>query len=594
MNYNDFIEYMKKKSKISSEEINKDLNNSLYKTSILFKYNVLRKIYFKNVYIKLNLVKKNKFQNYIEYKDLIYEYNTIIKDFNNFLYNFKYSTFTLENINNESNILIPQTEIYPYKIISYFYNSDEVKKKNLLNNSEAENYKINGLICFLTFKKTKIKEEIKLFIICDEEHKKDLYVVNILDFINKKHLDLYNEINKIIKKYLYYKWLEYAKYCKENYKKPEEENFMTNIYTGFLCTLSVSKENISKRDILEYLYCNNTNDYNDIHLHLYFELYQYGKQTNKFNVKKINKDINDFIIKNNMFHISHKLTKLDNNNFNFGVGFLNLDENQNICFLNYNNVNIFVFENSQSLETLYERLKKKNFITFNNSKIILKINNCNVETNLSNILFSNFLNFNKRYNFNKLYLYENNIYIPDIFIKYKNDIEKNIFYKELKKNYFIKKYDITIKKNINICLEKLFNIDNNDIDWLDFINSDKSIDLANINLNNFYKWFESTYKKYNQKKNKNALFIKNFFTCTNLDIIFFKSLFINEENNKYLKNLNNYNILKDFLKFFDKYYKIENNIIILKNNQDLNENKNFNFLFFVEILKIRFFLNIIH
>lgn len=590
LNFNIFLDFVKKNFCICEEDLNEFKKNE-FKSSILSKYNLLKKIYFRKLDEKINYIKKNKFNKYIDYKDLIYEYNEEIKYYNEYIYNFKYISLTLENLHNYLYIKTLQTEIYPFSVMDFFYNFEKSKKKKLLNNKETINYDIKGLICFLNYKQTKIKEELKLYVLCDENHKEnELYSVDVLDFIKHKDLNLFNNINKILKFYLKKQWEQYYKYCEETYTK--EENLMSKVNTGILCTLSIDKNNFSKKKILHCFYCDDNNEKINMHLHLYFVLYQYGKQTNKFDVQKINKNILTILENNEINNISYELTKTDSNNFDFSIGFLKTEE-KNICFLNYNNVNSFEIDSKVSLEKQYKFLKEKKYLIINDeNKIILNINDFKIETDLSDILYSNFLNTRKKINYNKIYFTKNNIYIPDILIKYKKEISKNVIYKNLKTEFFIKKNDIKIKKDLNTFLEKLFYINNNDIDWLEFIKSNKDVRIEEINLTNIFSWFKETYEKHKNENITNSLYIKNFFTSTNLDIIFFKTFLKDIDVSKDVSKTEDYILLKDFLKFFENYYYIKNNNIFLKNkNINLNTKENFNFLFFVEIIKIIFFLN---
>lgn len=587
---------MKKNFCICEEDL-EEFKKSDFKITILTKYNLLKKIYFKKLDEKINYIKKNKFNKYIDYKDLIYEYNEQIKHYNEYIYNFKYISLTLENLHNDLYIKTFQTEIYPFSVMDFFYNFEKSKKKKFLNNKETINYDIKGLICFLNYKQTKIKEEIKLYVLCDENHKEDeLYAVDILDFIKHKDLTLFTNINKIVKFYLKKQWEKYLTYCEENYSKEtassKEENLMSKVNTGILCTLSIDETNFSKKEILECFYCDDNNQEVKMHLHLYFVLYQYTKKTNKFNVQKINKNISTILHNNEINNISYDLTKTDPENFNFSIGLLK-DEERNVCFLNYNNINSFEIDSKLSLEKQYKFLKDNNFINISDdNKIILNINDFTIKTELSDILYSNFLNIRKKINYNKIYFTKDNIYIPDILIKCKKEISKNVIYKNIKKKFFIKKNDIKIKKDLNSFLEKLFYINNNDIDWLEFVKSNKEVNIDDINLKNLFSWFKQTYEKHIYQNKTNSLCIKNFFTSTNLDIIFFKTILKDIETSKSFVGTEEFNILKNFLKFFEKHYYIENNYVFLKNkNKTINEEENFDFLFFVEIMKIIFFLN---
>lgn len=488
--------------------------------SILY-YNI-NNVYYNLFYIikyKIEKIKILKYKNLIEYKELILFYNNFIKKYNLNIYGIKYEIFTIDlfkkkNINNIS--LIP--EISPFKVSHDIYN-------NIIR-SKSIGYKIKGFICFIVFRKTKRQEYTKIFIFSNIKHKEDNYYVydikELLDFISSK---LLIEIDILIKRDIY-----------NNYPKDNED-----LYIGYLATLSTDLINYNKKDVIDMLNFYNDNINSDLYINIYFKIYQYKKNTNKYNFVPINTNIFD-----DLHYIFYNLEYNDNST---SPSILIKDNNIYIssdCFIktkfNYE-YNIKVTKDLK-IKTILKY--KKNLFKF--------------KTDFKNLLYS--LDF--------LYIISKteDVYISDIYVQNKIH-ENNELYKLINKKYIVKRNNIIFKKNISESLEMLLKVDTNVINWYDFINKSNKLQ-KNANL---YDWFVFNYENYLISNPKEAYQITLSFK--NLSIY---DIFILVFNN---------NDFKNFIVYYNKYYKIYNKNIIKKT---IISNNNIKYDNFIDIIKIFLYL----
>lgn len=518
-------------------------NETNFKGNINLLYYQTRLVYFEFFNIiktKINKIKILKYKNIKEYKELIIFYNNFIKKYKILLFNIEYETFTIDLIkkNNIDNVvLLP--EISPFKISHDIYN-------NIIK-SKTKSLKIKGLICFIVFKKTKTKEEIKICIFNDIYHKKDnLYIYNINEIINFINPQLLEELRILIQKDLYKDYVNASKDCSIN-----------DLFLGYLATLSVNDKNYNKLDILDMLYFYNEYLNSNVLLHVYFKIEQYKKNSNNYKIyDELDKNIfNDFK------YIVYDL-EFNDNHMDPGL-WLN---NNSIYITSSNFIHAEIYEEDKILNYIY--IDKDNKITL---PMIYNNNVFNYMCDLKSLLYSNLYNKDKKINYDNLIILKHTeqIYIRDIFINVESR-NKNIIYKYADETYILKKNNIILKKDKKNILNIIFKIDSDCIDWYDFI---KNSDITKIN--NLYMWFINNFNIYKNNNSIKAKQIINSFQYMSLHDIF-KAIFdISPEK------------FKEFIIYYNDNYKFENKEIIKKNKTA----KNVNFDNFIDIIKIFLFMH---
>lgn len=495
--------------------------------------------FFNIIKTKINKIKTLKYKNINEYKELIIFYNSFIKKYKFLLFNIDYETFTIDLIkkNNINNIaLLP--EISPFKISHDIYN-------NIIK-SKSKSLKIKGLICFIIFKKTKTKEEIKLCLFNDIAQKKNnLYLYNINDIINFVNPMLLEELKNLVQKDLYNDFVNASK------------NFAINdIFLGYLATLSITEKNYNKLDILDVLYFYNEHIHSNIFLHIYFKIEQFKRNSNNYKIY----DNLDAKVFENFKYILYDIE------FNDDYGEPGICLNNNNIYITSNNfINANIYEEDNILN--YIGVDKDNKITL---PMVYKNNIFNYVCDFKSLLYSNLYNKDKKINYNNLIILKHteNVYIRDIFINLESRYN-NVIYTFVNEKYILKKNNIIMKKDKKNILNIIFKIDSDCIDWYDFI---KNTDITKID--NLYLWFVNNFNNYRIKNSTKATQIINSFQYVSLFDIF-KTIFDFSPD-----------MFKEFIIYYNENYTFENKEIKKTKNV-----KNVNFDNFIDIIKIFLYMH---
>jgi hypothetical protein len=314
-------------------------------------------------------------------------------------------------------------------------------------------------------------------------------------------------------------------------------------YNGYLATISCDNFKYDKNDVIDMF--NFYNDYvnTDIYINIYFRIQQFKKNTNKYNIININKDI----FKN--------LTKIFYN--------LEYNDNYNEPGILLKNNNIYISSNSFIKSSFTNQFKINNDLSL---KIILQYKDIYFKyiTDFKSLLYS--LNLDN----NILYIMKHNekIYTIDIY-KLNKYNEKSELFNIIYSDYILKKNDIIVKKNISKSLEMLLKIDTNVIDWYDFIKNSEVLH-KNVDL---YDWFVKNYKRY---------MTKNYIESQQI----FKSFKYLSLFDLFLLAFNDTTDFNDFILYYKKKYKIENkNIVSNGYTEKISKYDNF-----IDIIRIFLYL----
>lgn len=546
------------------DDISAEHAKLIYK-QLIYKIELYKQIYFKIIKKSVQKIQNTKYKMMSECKLIITEYNSLVDSYNNRCFGFKNTKITVSDIRTLSDFkFIEKLENIPfksaYKILSY-ENIIDVKSE----------FPINGLICFLSYKRLKTKTDVKIFAFVNSYmNNNKLACIDLYPIIKAKNPNLINEITIIVSG-LAKDWdnVEEILDIKINNKTKTKYN-KHDACLGYLCCLSVSKDNTKKEHIIDVLYYYNEIKNINLHLHIYFKMFQTCQISTKVykNILALEDDRLKHLIEiYNLKNLSI-VSPCDNAPDKNGLK-IKTKEPVLILWDNEFYVNLKQFVRAIKPKKIeYDNVKvdkSKNISTvlqFTNSEQnqFLKFR---ISLSLKSLLYSNFANNKKGYNHDILYItqHDKQVYIPDV-LQNPNTLSDNDYYQNVSKKYIIQNNNIIIEKNINPGLEYLLGIDSNLIDWADFI---LFSDEYNFDQEDVYTWFVNTYSKYKKVKPEIAQHITDTFKYLSLSQLL---KFVLDENkiNTFIKNysVSDY-VLQDYdLKILeDNNNEIEDNTLII-------------------------------
>lgn len=369
-------------------------------------------ILFKAIVSEMDMLKKKKYPNIQTLKNATVIYNKLKDNINDKFYQEVYPIQNLEITNSEYKF---ESKSNPFKLLQ----NDLMIPENYTKDLEGKMCKkMRGLLCFIISHETKTRKEFSINIVMDnrvyfdkeESFNLNNYVLtDITELLECKNKNLVKEIIKYTKE---------LKLKKETYLKTFKKYIPSNLFFGFLATLTFNKNDEEDvYDVLDLLYYQNTEKLP--FLNLYYEIYILDKNTKHFIYTDVNtvdiKDYKNILIQNSSVLYYNDLEKC-----------LVFDNNR-IKLIVKNLYTTTLKKNNSSLDT-----DDENRLIFNFTK---NGNKLQVLAHAKEIYYNN-IDYN-----NKVYLQGNKILDKNVLHK-KNLLHSNVIYKEIEKKYFLSKHFI--------------------------------------------------------------------------------------------------------------------------------------------------------
>lgn len=431
-------------------------DKELWKTSpitinefIKYRFDLIKLLIFVTIKNNLQEHQSTIYKNFSDMKKYMVCYNNILLEVKKYTYNLNLSEIKLDYMKgildiNFKILSLPFT--IGHDILKYKRFDEKLAhgiQKDYFN--KLAYYPVKGLLCFISFHKTKIKSETNILVFSETIGSKSKQEVkDIYPLISNKCSNLVLELNNIINvdlvnnfQNLNHQW----------FSEMDLDNEQKNIYYGYIASISLSKSKSEKDEILDLLYYYKEIDAKDIQLNLYYKVFQYKKDTKSYIIKKINKHTTNLNIFDNKNHINiikaipretvYEKKKYHNTSY--------LCYSNNVIYHDLLNNDKFKINTQQHMElekvilNKYENDLKLTLTNVNDGKIYAKT------INSKEILYSNFTNTNQTFGHDIIqFLNSGNIFIPDIF-RESNTLQTNTIFNYFKNSYIISKNNIIMK-----------------------------------------------------------------------------------------------------------------------------------------------------
>ena len=555
---------MSKTVKLIYEELEEHLsstkdfgNNVIDKTYLEYRISLFKIILFSLLQKKIKCLRNNTDLNAKKVKDIMGIYNESIESLNKSLFGFKFEKFNIEltkdvkpNITKKKN---------PFKYLSESLKEYKINDDEFDDNVEYKH--VSGLLVFIIFHKTKTKEDLSINILSETKTMTGSSMLeNITEIILSNNSSLLRELNNIV---IHLEEKLKKGIIKELKIKESFKNVESDLFYGFLATLTLNKENKDDvNDVYDYLY--NYKKDCKLFIKLYYEIYQYKTGSQNY----VYKDIDSATLTSQYNYLlnSETIKKKPEDFMNTEKKYLCL-ENKQIQFHFYNIIKPIV-NNNQS----YNIENSVNEIKIDISCNYKKKREKNIKLLPKEILYNN-IDFNK-----EIIIYNNRYIVPEYVFYDKDIILKNGLFNIIQDKYVLTNNNILFKKKTELKyygLNLLFKINQTFLPWNEFYyflknNGDKEKetpeDIYNLLI---------LFKKHNDKA---ATLIFNNLINNSLTNIF-NDIYKND----FKKNINT------FQEFCKKYISFNNDNIYKNNSEDcktfLEQKESFkDILFIFEIL----------
>lgn len=564
LNTDEFIDYLfdtvfYNRDVVMTEELLKALKKRLF---VL--HNLCNILYYKSIYAILEETRNSKYNQVRQNTTLMVEFNNFIDgkhgytNYNDRFGEPKKKIYTLELLKTSDEIpwsTVNTTNI-PFNVFNNFFR--ESKFFNANPTDEAIKFPINGFLVFFCYRRTLTLKKENLCVLYNNSSNVDLQVVNIDHIIKHQSSDLCNNISFLFQNNLEEDWYYETKDMKED---------CLDIQVGYIATLSASKTDLSKHNILDILYYYNSKMSTQLYIHLYAKMVQFKTQPTI--VSLFNNKEKEFIHQNckmiscvepfdttveipshiPFFYYEPKLKDLK---MCLGKDYLVYTYNA----VDYNN-DAVLYKNFNNYLTDSKKVSK--YVTVNKSKsiniavqkrLIIKDNNeykteyISVRKNimLKDLIYSNFLNRNKTFGFDKIFILNKGTFFLLDIIQKRHEFYMNPIKELIEKIYIVKNNTIIIKRNFSAQLEFLSSIDPDSIDWYHLFTQSKALGLQYSEDKNIVDWFKEVFlimlSKQKEYKLTNDMIqnYKNTFNCLTISELF-AYLFKDNEKDEYDEEL---------------------------------------------------------